>query len=102
MAKRMLQITVRHCCLLHFGNVLCGVFIIIANSLDARGHYTVGKELIDSVMDKVRRLTDNCNGLQGFFTFHSFGGGTGSGFVSSQFSFILALVWRLILLRLAL
>jgi hypothetical protein len=47
---------------------------------DARGHYTVGKEMIDTVMDKVRRLADNCNGLQGFFVFHSFGGGTGSGF----------------------
>lgn len=47
---------------------------------DARGHYTVGKELIDPVMDKIRRLADNCSGLQGFFVFHSFGGGTGSGF----------------------
>ena len=48
--------------------------------IDARGHYTVGKELIDPTMDKIRRLADNCNGLQGFFVFHSFGGGTGSGF----------------------
>ena len=48
--------------------------------VDARGHYTVGKELIDPVMDKIRRLADNCSGLQGFFVFHSFGGGTGSGF----------------------
>lgn len=47
---------------------------------DARGHYTVGKELVDPVMDKLRRLADNCSGLQGFFVFHSFGGGTGSGF----------------------
>ena len=47
---------------------------------DARGHYTVGKELIDPTMDKIRRLADNCTGLQGFFVFHSFGGGTGSGF----------------------
>jgi len=46
----------------------------------ARGHYTVGKEMIDPVMDRVRRLADNCSGLQGFFVFHSFGGGTGSGF----------------------
>jgi Tubulin/FtsZ family, GTPase domain len=46
---------------------------------DARGHYTIGKEKIDIVMDKVRRLADNCSGLQGFFVFHSFGGGTGSG-----------------------
>jgi tubulin alpha len=46
----------------------------------ARGHYTVGKELIDQVLDKVRRVADNCSGLQGFLIFHSFGGGTGSGF----------------------
>ena len=46
----------------------------------ARGHYTVGKELIDEVLDKVRHVADNCSGLQGFLVFHSFGGGTGSGF----------------------
>merc|ERR1712137_524622 len=46
----------------------------------ARGHYTVGKEQIDVVMDRIRKLADNCSGLQGFFVFHSFGGGTGSGF----------------------
>jgi len=48
----------------------------------ARGHYTVGKELIEIVMDKVRKLTRDCSGLQGFLVFHSFGGGTGSGFTS--------------------
>ena len=48
----------------------------------ARGHYTVGKEIIDQVLDKLRKLSDNCNGLQGFLIFHSFGGGTGSGFTS--------------------
>lgn len=46
----------------------------------ARGHYTVGKELIEGVLDKIRRVADNCVGLQGFLVFHSFGGGTGSGF----------------------
>ncbi|KAM0686348.1 alpha-tubulin [Conglomerata obtusa] len=46
----------------------------------ARGHYTVGKEIIDQTMDQIRRLTDSCDGLQGFLIFHSFGGGTGSGF----------------------
>jgi len=45
----------------------------------ARGHYTVGKELVDSVLDRIRKLADNCTGLQGFLVFHSFGGGTGSG-----------------------
>ena len=48
----------------------------------ARGHYTVGKELIDIVLDRLRKLADQCTGLQGFLIFHSFGGGTGSGFAS--------------------
>lgn len=48
----------------------------------ARGHYTVGKEIIDPVLDRIRRIADNCQGLQGFLIFHSFGGGTGSGFTS--------------------
>ncbi|XP_054717774.1 tubulin alpha-2 chain-like [Uloborus diversus] len=48
----------------------------------ARGHYTIGKEIIDLVLDRIRRLADQCSGLQGFLIFHSFGGGTGSGFTS--------------------
>ena len=48
----------------------------------ARGHYTVGKELVDDVLDKVRKLAEHCVSLQGFFVFRSFGGGTGSGFAS--------------------
>merc|ERR1711970_319016 len=48
----------------------------------ARGHYTIGKELIDITMERVRKLADQCSGLQGFLIFHSFGGGTGSGFTS--------------------
>jgi len=48
----------------------------------ARGHYTVGKEIVDLCLDRIRKLADNCSGLQGFFVFHSVGGGTGSGFAS--------------------
>lgn len=48
----------------------------------ARGHYTIGKCMIDQVIDKIRHVADNCSGLQGFLIFHSFGGGTGSGFGS--------------------
>ncbi|XP_077434054.1 tubulin alpha-1C chain-like isoform X2 [Vanacampus margaritifer] len=40
----------------------------------ARGHYTIGREIIDLVADRIRKL--------GFLVFHSFGGGTGSGFTS--------------------
>ena len=48
----------------------------------ARGHYTVGKEIVDLCLDRIRKLADQCTGLQGFLIFHSFGGGTGSGFTS--------------------
>ncbi|XP_076053055.1 tubulin alpha-4A chain [Oratosquilla oratoria] len=48
----------------------------------ARGHYTIGKEIIDNVVERIRKLADQCTGLQGFLIFHSFGGGTGSGFTS--------------------
>ena len=48
----------------------------------ARGHYTVGKEQVDNVTDKIRKLCEQCVSLQGFFIFRSFGGGTGSGFTS--------------------
>ncbi|KAM3176680.1 Tubulin alpha-1D chain [Hymenolepis weldensis] len=48
----------------------------------ARGHYTVGKEMVDLVLDRTRKLADQCTGLQSFLIFHSYGGGTGSGFTS--------------------
>ena len=48
----------------------------------ARGHYTVGKDLLDTVRDRVAKVAEQCHGLQGFLVFHSFGGGTGSGFTS--------------------
>ena len=50
------------------------------SSSDARGHYTIGKEHVETVIDSIRRVADNCSSLQGFLIFHSFGGGTGSGF----------------------
>ena len=48
----------------------------------ARGHYTIGRELVDVTLDRIRKLADQCSGLQGFLIFHSVGGGTGSGFGS--------------------
>lgn len=48
----------------------------------ARGHYSIGKEMIEVVMERLYKLSEQCCGLQGFFVFHSFGGGTGSGFTS--------------------
>merc|ERR1712166_1628470 len=45
----------------------------------ARGHYTVGKEIVDLALDRLRKLADNCTGLQGFMVFNAVCGGTGSG-----------------------
>jgi tubulin beta len=45
----------------------------------AKGHYTEGAELIDSVLDVVRKEAEGCDCLQGFQFSHSLGGGTGSG-----------------------
>ncbi|XP_043474707.1 tubulin beta chain-like isoform X2 [Leptopilina heterotoma] len=45
----------------------------------AKGHYTEGAELVDSILDVVRKEAENCDCLQGFQMTHSLGGGTGSG-----------------------
>ncbi|XP_013099722.1 tubulin beta chain isoform X2 [Stomoxys calcitrans] len=45
----------------------------------AKGHYTEGAELIETVLDVVRKESEGCDCLQGFQLAHSLGGGTGSG-----------------------
>jgi len=45
----------------------------------AKGHYTEGAELVEEVLDVVRKEAENCDLLQGFQFTHSLGGGTGSG-----------------------
>ena len=39
----------------------------------------LGAELVDSVLDVVRKESESCDCLQGFQLTHSLGGGTGSG-----------------------
>ena len=41
----------------------------------AKGHYTEGTELIEEVVDIVRKETENCECPQGFQLTHSLGGG---------------------------
>lgn len=48
----------------------------------ARGRYSVGSEVIELVLERIRKLAEQCSGLQGFLIYRSFGGGTGSGFTS--------------------
>jgi tubulin beta len=45
----------------------------------AKGHYTEGAELVDQVMDTIRKEVERADALQGFQLTHSLGGGTGSG-----------------------
>jgi len=46
----------------------------------ARGFNSIGHEILPLVLNSVRKIAEQSNSLQGFFVFHSFGGGTGSGF----------------------
>ena len=48
----------------------------------ASGRYTLGKEMMDLVNDRIRKLVDKCDNIQGFMIDHSVGGGTGSGMAS--------------------
>ncbi|XP_012658734.1 tubulin alpha chain-like 3 [Otolemur garnettii] len=72
--------TGRHRSLFHSEQLLGGKEDAANNY--ARGHYSVGPELIDLVLERTRKLAKLCSGLQGFLIFRSFGGGTGSGFTS--------------------
>ncbi|KAJ7672246.1 beta-tubulin 2 [Mycena polygramma] len=45
----------------------------------AKGFYTEGAELIDPIMEVIRKQSEQCDCLQGFQIIHSIGGGTGSG-----------------------
>jgi len=45
----------------------------------AKGHYTEGAELVESVLDVLRKEAEKGDCVQGFQLFHSVGGGTGSG-----------------------
>ncbi|XP_060048373.1 tubulin alpha chain-like 3 isoform X1 [Erinaceus europaeus] len=53
-----------------------------AANIYAQGHYSVGSQVIDLVLERLRKLAEQCSGLQGFLLFRSFGGGTGAGFAA--------------------
>lgn len=55
----------------------------------AKGYYTEGAELIEGIVDVIRREAESCHSLQGFQMTHSIGGGTGSGLGSLVLSKVL-------------
>jgi tubulin alpha len=56
----------------------------------ARGHYTVGRNMVEKALDRIRKVAEQCESLQGFMIFHSVAGGTGSGFTSLLLERLLA------------
>ena len=48
----------------------------------AKGFFNEGSEIIDDVLDQVRKGTELCDAISAFQIMHSIGGGTGSGFGS--------------------
>jgi len=45
----------------------------------ARSYGSGGKQYIDTCLDRIRKVADDCTDLEGFIIFNSVGGGTGSG-----------------------
>lgn len=45
----------------------------------AKGFYTEGAEIMEQILDVLRRESEKCDSLQGFQLTHSLGGGSGSG-----------------------
>lgn len=48
----------------------------------SRSHYTLGRHIIENILDRINQLAQNCDNLEGFIIIHSICGGTGSGFAS--------------------
>ena len=48
----------------------------------AKGHYTLGSQLVDTCMDAIRKKAEAADLLEAFVISHSLGGGTGSGFAT--------------------
>lgn len=58
-------------------NIVCGG--TGAGNNWAKGHFTEGADLLEAILDVIRKEAEGCDCLQGFQMVHSLGGGTGSG-----------------------
>lgn len=48
----------------------------------SKGYNSIGQNLLERTLDQIRKLAEESSYLDNFMLFHSFGGGTGSGFFS--------------------
>lgn len=55
------------------------IYLPVLGNNWAKGHYTEGAEIIENVLEAVRKEAEVADCLQGFQICHSLGGGTGSG-----------------------
>ncbi|KIM35026.1 hypothetical protein M413DRAFT_449940 [Hebeloma cylindrosporum] len=59
----------------------------LTSPFDAENNWAKGcAELVEAILDIVRKQAESCDALQGFQILHSLGGGTGSGFGSLMLS----------------
>ena len=63
-------------------NFMISSAVDISSDTFAEGHYGVGKDVIDKVNDRLRKMVGSCDNVQGFMVNHSMGGGAGSGLAS--------------------
>ncbi|CAH8460584.1 unnamed protein product [Dicrocoelium dendriticum] len=56
----------------------------------ARGNITIGKKMIDQVMERIRKAAEHTDLLQGFIATHSCSGGTGGGLTAYIFQCLIA------------
>lgn len=85
-AGEPISLRVSHICRCAFGIQSFVSFVSLGNNW-AKGHYTEGAELIDSVFDVIRKEAENCDCLQGLQLAHSLGGGTGLVYTHTNVSF---------------
>lgn len=66
------------------GSLLSDEYMVSAKEdsgcIHSRARYTAGRKPAEEAMDKIRKLSERCNSLQGFSLCMANGGGTGSGF----------------------
>lgn len=54
----------------------------------SRGHYSIGRMILEPTLDKIRKIVEKCDDFQGFKITTNLGGGTGSGFGSLLLHYI--------------
>ncbi|XP_045816913.1 tubulin alpha-5 chain-like isoform X3 [Trifolium pratense] len=63
----------------HGDQIIKNCFRAFPLAMGCGSSFSVGREIVELCLDRIRKLADSCTGLQGFLVFNAVGGGTGSG-----------------------